>query len=447
MKFTRWVVPALISGTLLMAACSGKHPGFKEENGMYYKIIPSEQTTSKAVADSGMIFSLQMSYGTPDTLLFDFSQTGGTPLQIPFSNPTYPGDINEAFAKLKAGDSAVFILNADSFFMNTARMPETPELFKDNNELYFYVKMMDILTPEQVEAKRQEELAAYKLKHQETLKNYMNSNYPEAEATASGLYVIVDKKGKGKLPKTGDYANVDLSVSKLTGEVLFDSRTVNAPQDIQIGKLYDTPGFTEALALMKKGEEANFIVPGSLAFAEQGRAGMLEPFENLKYWVRINNIKSQAQYEKEQEAKRKAEQIELEKRKQEEANTIANYIKNNNITAAPTVSGLYFIEKEAGTGKQAKVGSQVKVHYKGTLLDGTAFDSSYERNAPFEFTLGKGHVIPAWDEAIAMMKEGGKAELIIPSKIAYGARGAGALIKPFSPLKFEVELIEVSETK
>jgi len=75
------------------------------------------------------------------------------------------------------------------------------------------------------------------------------------------------------------------------------------------------------------------------------------------------------------------------------------------------------------------------------LLDGTVFDSSIERGEPFPFPLGQGQVIKGWDEGIAMMKKGGKALFIIPSSIAYGDRGAGDLIPPYTPLLFEVELV------
>ena len=94
-------------------------------------------------------------------------------------------------------------------------------------------------------------------------------------------------------------------------------------------------------------------------------------------------------------------------------------------------------------GAQAEAGKTVKVHYTGRLLDGTKFDSSLDRNDPIEFVLGKGMVIPGWDEGIALLKVGGKALLVIPSNLAYGSRGAGGVIPPFAPLTFEVELVSV----
>ena len=84
------------------------------------------------------------------------------------------------------------------------------------------------------------------------------------------------------------------------------------------------------------------------------------------------------------------------------------------------------------------------VHYSGKLLNGNLFDSSYKRNMPFEFNLGLGEVIKGWDEALSILKKGEKGTFIIPSELAYGERGAGPQIGPFTTLIFEVELISIN---
>ena len=97
-----------------------------------------------------------------------------------------------------------------------------------------------------------------------------------------------------------------------------------------------------------------------------------------------------------------------------------------------------------GTGSQAQVGNTVSVHYKGTLLNGTTFDSSYSRGELFSFTLGRNTVIRGWEQGILGMKVGGKRKLTIPPDLAYGEQGAGnGAIPPNSTLVFEVELLEV----
>ena len=108
-----------------------------------------------------------------------------------------------------------------------------------------------------------------------------------------------------------------------------------------------------------------------------------------------------------------------------------------------TESGLKYIQEVAGTGTQAEAGKTVRVHYTGKLLDGTVFDSSRKRGEPLEFQLGTGRVIKGWEEGIAMMRVGGKAQLVIPPHLAYGSSGAGGVIPPNATLIFDVELVDV----
>lgn len=96
-----------------------------------------------------------------------------------------------------------------------------------------------------------------------------------------------------------------------------------------------------------------------------------------------------------------------------------------------------------GTGPEAKSGDTVTVNYLGTLLNGTKFDSSYDRNQPFSFVLGAGQVIAGWDKGVLGMKVGGKRRLTIPSSMAYGEKGAGGVIGPNEPLIFEIELLKL----
>jgi len=108
-----------------------------------------------------------------------------------------------------------------------------------------------------------------------------------------------------------------------------------------------------------------------------------------------------------------------------------------------TDSGLKLEDLSAGTGTAAKAGDTVRVHYTGWLSSGAKFDSSRDREQPFEFRLGAGRVIRGWDEGVQGMQVGGLRRLVIPPRLAYGAAGAGGVIPPHATLVFEVELLEV----
>jgi len=112
-----------------------------------------------------------------------------------------------------------------------------------------------------------------------------------------------------------------------------------------------------------------------------------------------------------------------------------------------TVSGLQFTDSKVGTGAQPITGQTCVMHYTGWLylngVKGKKFDSSLDRGQPFEFPIGRGRVIPGWDEGVATMKVGGKRTLVIPPDLGYGSRGAGGVIPPNATLIFDVELLDV----
>lgn len=123
---------------------------------------------------------------------------------------------------------------------------------------------------------------------------------------------------------------------------------------------------------------------------------------------------------------------------------IEKYVADNGLKGKYTDSGIFYVIEKEGKGANPTIMDNVEVHYKGTLLDGNKFDSSYDRNQPTQFPL-RG-VIPGWQQGIPLFKEGGKGIIIIPSSLAYGQRGNRG-ISPNAVLRFDVELLKVMTTQ
>lgn len=161
--------------------------------------------------------------------------------------------------------------------------------------------------------------------------------------------------------------------------------------------------------------------------------------ENLK----VNNDEAQTLvqefFQKQEEAQRAAQAEAGKAAKKAGEDFLAENAKKANVVTLP--SGLQYEVLREGNGKKPKATDQVRCHYEGTLIDGTKFDSSYDRGEAAVFGLNQ--VIAGWTEGVQLMEEGAKYRFYIPYNLGYGERGAGASIPPFAALVFDVELIEV----
>jgi FKBP-type peptidyl-prolyl cis-trans isomerase FkpA len=428
---------AIVVGIAMIAftSCTSKYPGFKKtRTGLYYKFYVDNKDSSKAQKDE--ILSLRLKYAYKDSTIFDSKGE----MMIPLSKSESKGDIFEGLAMMHSGDSASFIINADSFFMKTARMPQRPPFIDSNSTLKFTVKLLSHRTKEALEKflakKRQDAM----LKEPSRIEKYIKSNSITATPTASGLYFIPDTKGKGAKPSPKDYVKVHYSVSTIEGKLFYSSFKNPEPHVMQMDGQLETQGLKEGLFLMTKGSKARLIVPSKLAFGQGNNS--VEPYTPLLYEIQLVDVMSKAQYTKEQDILKKKAIADAEKAKSQEPELIKKYVSDNKITVKPSATGLYFVELKKGTGKAAVKGKKVKVHYEGKLLNGKVFDSSRKHGQPFEFVLGQNQVIPGWDEAISKMNVGGKAKIVIPSALGYGAQSMPT-IPAYSPLVFEVELLDV----
>lgn len=262
------------------------------------------------------------------------------------------------------------------------------------------------------------------------------SDYPGFKKTKSGLLYKFNEKGDGRKAEVGDFITVEMSYKTNEDSLLFDGSGDTFPLEL-VEPLF--PGdINEALAMMSKGDSATFVIRADSFLLRNVQLTRLPDFidseSKIIFNVRMHDVQSLEEIER---AKEKARTEGLLK----EEELINTYILDNNIAVNPEPSGLYYVSIREGKGIKASPGKRVSVHFVGKFLNGTVFDSSYKRGKPIEFELGRGYVIDGWEEGIAKMKKGGKALLLIPSSLGYGA-GRGD-IPPYTPLVFEVELIDV----
>lgn len=255
----------------------------------------------------------------------------------------------------------------------------------------------------------------------------------------SGIYYKFYVQNKDSVQaQTGDVVSLLYQLS-LKDSVLVSTIPIQelVQESIYKGDVYS------AIRMLHVGDSATFILNADTFFHYMGGSNPFDKKE-LYFTFKMTELMPKAEVDAIMQAQEEQYNEYIAQARAAEDSLMQNYIAKNKIKVAPTASGLYFISKKAGKGVQATAGKKVSVHYVGKLLDGTEFDNSVKRGEPIEFVLGQGQVIPGWDEGIAMMKEGEKAVLLIPSKLAYGERGNQA-IPPCAPLVFDVELVKVGE--
>lgn len=257
------------------------------------------------------------------------------------------------------------------------------------------------------------------------------------EKSQTGLYYKFYELNEGDTPETMELLDVVLSC-------VINDTIVIIPENRMILQMME-PMFAgdvfEGIKMMHIGDSASFVVRTDSTFYTLLRSPMPAEFsvnDIMKFNIRLNDFYPESEFA--------SKQIEYMKNTFVEEtllveNELDKYFKDNGIKPITTSTGLNYVKTKDGDGVNPQVGTFVKVHYTGKLLDGTVFDSSVTRNEPFQFVLGIGQVIPGWDEGIQMMSRGEKGVFYIPYYLAYGNLGSGP-IPPFATLIFEVELID-----
>lgn len=273
------------------------------------------------------------------------------------------------------------------------------------------------------------------------------SDLPGFSKTKSGLhYKFENKVSDAQQVKEGDV---------LIGELIlrFDKDTIGSnvgnPGRCAIASEEMMQGLlSEGLVMMHIGERATFAIDAdTLAKYFPGQMPpTYAPGTNQKmFWdINLTDILTKEEYQQEKENFERN----MEEAMNSEAEIISKYVEENNITAKPNENGLYVIINKKGNGAKVAAGKSVSMAYTGRLLDGTIFDSSLPVEGqpghdPISYVVGQQPLIPGWEHGIAGQPAGTQLTIIMPSALGYGSRGAGRDIPPYSPLRFDIEILSV----
>lgn len=284
------------------------------------------------------------------------------------------------------------------------------------------------------------------------------------KTTTDGIEYTYINEGK-ETPKNGEYVLYNLIVQTESDSTFISTYEQMAPQYFVYNDSLETEmGIQEILLGLKKGDSIVFQAPAVKIFGELNTPPFIAENGEVKVQIGVIDVLDEkgveAYFTSLQEAQMKRQAELSVKQLEEDVKIIEEYVAANNLNASRTESGLFYVIEEEGSGDQIATGQTASVHYAGYLIDGTVFDTSVKEKAqeagvyseqrdqmdgyaPLDVEVGMGRVIPGWDEGLAMLKKGSKAKFIIPSTMAYGERGSGAVIKPNSVLVFDVEVTDV----
>jgi peptidylprolyl isomerase len=261
------------------------------------------------------------------------------------------------------------------------------------------------------------------------IQKYLTTNaITTAQKQPSGLYFVpVVTNASAPLATVGQVVSILYTGMLLDGTV-FDasSKRNNYALSFRLGTDRLISGVEQGVLLMHKGDKAVLLIPSGMAYGRAGASPNIPANAVLRFEVELTDLNPSYAVP--------------------DDTIIKKYLADNNITTAQkTASGLYFVPGTTNpTGTAAVAGKTASVLYTGMLIDGTIFDSSAKNNnTPYSFVVGAGKVIAGWDEGIALMRKGEKAQLLIPSALAYGAQGAAPSIRPNTVLRFDVEVADV----
>jgi len=297
----KMVFPALIGSVVFSACNKSPYPGYdKSEAGLYYQFFKKDDKGTKA--NVGDVVTLRMIYkNSKDSILFDsklMSRDKSGTIEFPLSPATFKGSFEDALMMMSAGDSASFIINADSIYLKTFKAPQLPKYVEKGSNLTFCAKLEKIKPKEQAMKEQQKQMEEQKAvaemrktEEPKSIAKYLDDNKITSKPTASGLYYIETQKGTGKKVMKGDTVEVKYKGMFLDGTVFDASEKNPNPVKFPIGVGMVIPGWDEGLTLMSVGGKCKLVIPSSLAYGERGAQGIIPPYSPLLFEVEVVSLK------------------------------------------------------------------------------------------------------------------------------------------------------------
>ena len=435
-KFQKTIVATWVVTIVFFMSCSTHNSS--SPKGLAIEFMVQNHDTIHPVLHD--IVTVSLAYGLDDTLMFD-SYLLDVPMEFPILPSAFIGDLYTGLTQMSKGDSAHISVIADSFYLKSAQVKSLPSFVKSGEILTYRVKLLDFVNRAEYEIRKQARIQQKQDEEQRHLKQYLAVIQDDYQLFPSGLVLFDQGGGIGKLPDTGDMCQVYFTVSIFEGDTLF-SNFEEDPFDIEFGKDFDNVGFMEGLGQLREGQKARLIVPSVVGVGPQGYDGV-EGFTTLDYTLHFVQIRPLEVVNKERKLRKEQKNALNAKNKHDEPRKIKEYLKQSNLSGDSLPSGMYIFWKTKGEGLHPdKEGSEVTIHYIQYSLDGSILNSSYD-DEPFIFLTGRKSVIQGWEEAVQLMAEGDKVHVVIPSKMGYGSKGRGKRNPPFTPLVFDLELLEV----
>ena len=407
----------------------------KTDNGALMKFYTVNKENAKP--EIGDLVLVDVTQKIADSVLFS-SELIGEPFEVLIEEPSFVGDFMCALMSMHLNDHASLVFSLDSMFLSIGE--QVPEYIAPGTMTEMDIVLREIVKKDVLEEEYRNELILRKNEEMSALSSYYNDN--KYYITEDSLIVLNINKGNDRYAKAGNIMKVYFTFQTLDGEVLLDFAT-GKPYELVFGDMALGQGFYEALGLVSKGGSAEFVIPSSLAFGSDGFYDAILPYTPFKLNLEVVDIMTSNEYEAEQKLLQEQEDAESAKRLKDESKRIAKYVKDNNITVKPQISGLYYIETEAGNGDSVQNGDLVAVHYSIYNIENQLIESSYDYGQPLPFVYGSNQMIAGIEEAVGYMKVGGKSRIIVPSRLGFGDVKIDDNLPSNSALIVDLELVDL----